>query len=154
MKTKKQLISLYGAMSTVVKNGNAKFKYGVLKNLKLIDSDIEALKTIEKEIAEILKPFEEKRSEIIKKYGTERENGTIAIEPTSENFEAAIKELKALEAEFKSDFEKHTAKLKEYESLLNEETETIALHEILIDNVPDEITDTEMKELMDWEIVE
>ena len=44
MKTKKQIISLFSALTTVKVKGNAKFKYAAIKNLKLIESDIEACK--------------------------------------------------------------------------------------------------------------
>ena len=51
MKTKKQLIALFAALNTVKTKGGAKFKYNTLKNIKVIEPEIEALRTIETEIS-------------------------------------------------------------------------------------------------------
>ena len=153
MKNRKQVIELFAALTTSVKKGNAKFKYAILKNTKLIESEIESLKAIEKEIEETVSGFNEKRNEIIRKYGKEAD-GVISITPDSENFETAVKELEALQIEFKDQIELQKSKVTDYESLLNESVDfAFALNEITIENVPDDITDEEMKQLMDWEIV-
>lgn len=153
MKTRKQVIELFAALSTSVKKGNAKFKYATLKNTKLIESEIESLKAIEKEIEETMTGFNEKRNEIIRKYGKETD-GVIAVAQDSKDFKKAVKELDALQIEFKDQIEAQKAKVTDYEALLNEQVEfAFGFHELTIDNVPDDITDEEMKQLIDWEIV-
>lgn len=154
MKTKKQVIELHSALSSVVKSGNAKFKYAILKNLNVIASEIESIKTIGKEVDELLKPFNEKRNAIIVKFGTEDENGVVTIGKLSEKYLDALDEFKALEEEFKDDLEVYKLKMNEFDALTNEAVDlSFTFHEIAIENVPDTITDTEMKSLMDWEIV-
>lgn len=153
MKTRKQIIELFAALTTSVKKGNAKFKYAILKNTKLIESEIESLKAIEKEIEETMTGFNEKRNEIIRKYGKEAD-GVISIAPDSKDFKKAVKELEALQIEFKDQIELQKSKVTDYEALLNESVEfAFAFNEITIENVPDDITNEEMKALMDWEIV-
>lgn len=153
MKNRKQVIELFVALTTSVKKGNAKFKYAILKNTKCIESEIESLKAIEKEIDEILSGFNEKRNDIIRKYGKEAD-GVISITQDSKDFKKAGKELDALQVEFKEQIEAQKAKVKDYEALLNEPVEfSFGFNELTIENIPDDITDEEMKQLMDWEVV-
>ena len=85
MKTKKQLIALFAALTTVKTKGGAKFKYNTLKNLKVIESEIEALRTIETEISDVMKAYNEARNAIITKYGKEV-NGVLSIQPADEKY--------------------------------------------------------------------
>lgn len=155
MKTKKQLIALFAALTTVKTKGGAKFKYNTLKNLKIIESEIEALKTVEKEISEILVPFDEKRSEVIQKYGKKLPDGSTGIEPNDEDFATAKAEIETLQNEtFKADFEKHATAIADYNKLLDEAFEQpFTFHEITEEQLPDDITDVELEQLMEWEIV-
>ena len=153
MKTKKQLIALFTALTTVKTKGGAKFKYNTLKNLKVIESEIEALRTIETETSDVLKGYNEARNAIITKYGKEV-NGVLSIQPTDEKYKEAVAEIKALETTFKSDIELHTAKTKEYSELLDSTIDNEFLFlEIPPENLPDDITDVEMERLVEWEIV-
>ena len=153
MKTKKQLISLFLSLNTAKTKGGAKFKYNVLKNIKVIESEIDALRTIETEVADILKTYTEAKNAIISKYGKEV-NGVIAIQPTDENYKVALKEIKALDTQFSAEIELHAAKTKEYAELLDTEIDTeYQFMEIHPEVLPDDITDVEMEQLMLWEIV-
>lgn len=152
MKTRKQLIELFTALTAASLIGNAKFKYGSLKNLKIIDSEIETLKTIEKGIAEVLTAYNEKRNELIKKYGTPQEDNMIAITKDSDTYETAVEELTALDLEYKETLDLFATKQNEYVSLLAEEIEfDFKTFEISIDNVPDDFE--HIKVFMDFDIV-
>ena len=56
-----------------------KLAYALAKNRRLL--------------SEHLKDFEEVKSGLIKKYGTEDENGNIAVSPDSENYNAFLEEI-------------------------------------------------------------
>ena len=153
MKTKKQLISLFAALTTAKTKGGAKFKYNILKNLKVIESEIESLRTIETEISDVLKGYNEAYNAIITKYGKEV-NGVLTIQPTDEKYKEAVAEIKELETTFKADIELHAAKTKEYSELLDSAIDNeFSFLEISPENLPDDITDVEMEQLMEWEIV-
>ena len=153
MKTKKQLVALFSALTTVKTKGGAKFKYNTLKNIKAIESEIEALRTIETEISDVLKAYNEARNDIITKYGKEV-NGVISIQPADEKYKEAVAEIKELETTFKTDIELHAAKTKEYSELLDSAIDNeFSFLEISPENMPDDITDVEMEQLMEWEIV-
>ena len=152
MQTKLKLITLYAVLKEASKLGGAKFRYAVLKNLKSIDSEIESLKTIEKDIEEIIKEFLEAKNTFIIKYGNLNEDGMHVIKPTDPNFETILLEMKELEAEHKTSLDLYRLKRDEYEKLLKEDAEfDFNLFEINIDNVPDELKDIEI--LMDFEII-
>ena len=153
MKTKKQLIALFTALTTVKTKGGAKFKYNTLKNLKVIEPEVEPLRIIETEISDVLKGYNEAQKVIIIKYGKEV-NGVIRIQPTDEKYKEAVAEIKELETTFKADIELHTAKTKEYSELLDSTIDNeFTFLEISPENLPDDITDVEMEQLMEWEIV-
>ena len=147
MKTKKQLIALFAALTTVKTKGGAKFKYNTLKNLKVIESEIEALRIIETEISEVLKSYNETRNAIITKYCKEV-NGVLSIQPTDEKYKEAVAEIKELETTFKNDIELHATKTKEYSELLDSTIDNeFPFLEISPENLPDDITDVEMEHL-------
>ena len=153
MKTKKQLIALFAALTSAKTKGGAKFKYNTLKNIKVIESEIEALRTIETEISDVLKAYNEAYNAIITKYGKEV-NGVLSIQPTDEKYKEAVAEIKELETTFKSDIELNATKTKEYSELLDSTIDNEFLFlEISPENLPDDITDVEMEQIMDWEIV-
>ena len=153
MKTKKQLVALFTALTTTKTKGGAKFKYNILKNLKVIEPEIEALRIIETEISDVMKAYNEAYNAIITKYGKEV-NGVLTIQPTDEKYKEAVAEIKELETTFKSDIELHATKTKEYSELLDSTIDNeFLLLEIPPENLPDDITDVEMERLMEWEIV-
>jgi hypothetical protein len=117
IRTKKDLIELFQALETAVKKGTTMFKLLIFRNLKLIESEIESLKTIEKEINQVLEPYHTEYSGIIQQYGTER-NGQLTIEKSDKNYTQALKEIKLLEIKFKEDISLHNAKMKDYTETL------------------------------------
>jgi hypothetical protein len=152
MQTKLKLITLYAVLKEASKIGGAKFRYAVLKNLKSIDSEIESLKTIEKDIEEIIKDFNEAKNIIIMEHGTPDEKGIHVVKPGDENFELVNKKIKDLVKTHETSLDLYRLKREEYEKLLKEDAEfDFNLFEINIDNIPDELKDLEI--LMDFEIV-
>ena len=152
MKTKNKLIYLYKVLNASSKMGVAKFKYGILKNLNNIEKDIEALKTIEKDIEESIKEFSEKKNDIIVKYGTPAEDGNVVVSTDSPNYNLVTETIKELAEEYKDTLAEYQKKRLEYETLLNEEAEfDFKVHEISIDNVPDDFD--ELGILMEFNIV-
>jgi len=152
MQTKLKLITLYAVLKEASKIGGAKFRYAVLKNLKSIDSEIESLKTIEKDIEEIIKDFNEAKNIIIMEHGTADEKGIHVVKPGDENFELVNKKIKDLVKTHETSLDLYRLKREEYEKLLKEDAEfDFNLFEINIDNIPDELKDLEI--LMDFEIV-
>lgn len=152
MKNRNNLIALYKALEAASKMGNAKFKYAALKNLKIINSEIDTLKVLETEIEEVLSEYNIEKNSIISKYGTRRDNGTISVEPDNENYQTVIEDLDKLNAKFEDSFDLYEKKRNEYIVLLNEPFDIqFKFFELNIDNVPDEFQDLEI--LMDFDIV-
>jgi len=152
MSTRKKLIELYGVLLNVKQIGNAKFKYAIEKNIRIVNSEIDSIKEIEKGIEEVLKEFNDKRNNIITKYGTPDEKGIISISPDSENFEIVSTEIKELTEEYKEDITSYNEKKKDYFELLEEEIEfDFKLHELNINAIPDEFEQVSL--FMDFEII-
>ena len=148
---RKKLTELFTALTKSTTIGGTKFRYGVLKNLRIIDLEIETLKGLEKDLQAILTEYTDARNSIIKKYGKE-ENGIISVNKDSENYGQTMVELNELGITYKEDINKYNEKAKEYEELLNEEYDfDFNLFEISLDNIPDEFK--ELNILMDFEIV-
>lgn len=137
--TRENIIKLYRAIEESENTGNAKFKYGLLKNKKIVNIEIEKLKTEELEMTEIIKDYSEKRNDIIKKYGVTDKDGNISIDKESENFNTVIKELEELNIEYKESLDFYAEKQVEYAKKLNEPFEfNEEMFEISINNIPDE----------------
>ena len=152
MKTRKQIIELFNALSQASMIGNAKFKYAALKNLRTIDSEIETLRSIEKDIAGTIAEYNDRQNDIIKQYGTAQPDGNIAVTKDSENYEATTKAIEDLKVEYKEALNEFEQKQADYIKLLEEEIEfDFKLHEVIIDNVPDEFG--YIKLFMDFNII-
>lgn len=150
--TKEKIIELYRAIEEYENIGNAKFKYGLLKNKKIINSVIEELKEEELENTEIIKDFSTKRNEIISKYGVADKSGNISISKDNENFDIVIKSLEELNIEFQDPLDLYVEKQNEYSKKLKEPFEFLSeMFEISINNIPDEFKYQEL--LLDFNIL-
>lgn len=154
MKNRTELISLFTTLNKQLNKGNAKFKYAILKNIKILSPEIETLKNMEEQIYNIIKEYEEKRSIIIRQYG-KQEGEIIKIDPNSENYEVALKELTELIENNKDKINENDIKTKEYYNFLNEETSfDFKLHKINPDDLPDNISSEDLGVLMALEILD
>jgi hypothetical protein len=154
MKNKNELITLFTTLNKQLNKGNAKFKYAILKNIKLITPEIETLRKIEDDAYIVVKDYNEKHTAIIRKYGTVEGEMTL-IKPDSEYFPTAIKELAELKEEYKVQLEEYEAKTLEYRNLLNEDTTfEFILHKINPNDLPDSIESEDLGILMQYEIVD
>lgn len=152
MQTKQNLIKLFNVLTNAATFGSPIFKYKVLKNLKVIDDEIEILKAIEKEMEEGIKDFAEARNALISKYGTPDEKGIITISPSDPNFDEVSKRMNELADEHKEALDIYNTKAIEYNSLLTEEFEPeFEFIEIDIELIPNEVED--IKTLMDFNII-
>jgi len=154
MKNKNELITVFTTLNKQLNKGNAKFKYAILKNIKLITPEIETLRKIEDDAYIVVKDYNEKHTAIIRKYGTVEGEMTF-IKPDSEHFPTAIKELTELKEEYKVQLEEYEAKTLEYRNLLNEDTTfEFTLHKINPNDLPDNIESEDLGILMQYEIVD
>jgi len=152
MKTRKQLIELFKALTEGSTIGNAKFKYGSLKNIRIINSEIETLKEIEKSNEGILKEYNTNYNNLLTKYGKSLPDGSISVNKNDENYDLVVEKIKSLREEYKDDWDTYNDKQKEYLELLDEDCDfDFNVFEISIDNVPDEFN--YMKVLMDFDII-
>ena len=154
-----EIFHALNALQSAKKSSNAKFRYGLKKDLSIIEPEIKVLQEIEKENAEPLKPMQEKRDAFIKEKGKKDGKGGFYIpmfeaKPTKEDLEivAAYEEkVKELEEEFKDILEAAEEKEKEYFEMLKETDITTELnfHKISIENCPDWITEPEFARFTD-----
>lgn len=154
MQTKQNLIKLFNVLTNAATFGSPIFKYKVLKNLKVIDNEIEILKAIEKEMEEGIKDFAEAKNAFIMKYGTpdSDKDGMYIIKPTDPDFETVVSEIKKLEEEHKDSLSQYVHKVQEYNLLLAEDFEPdFEFIEIDIELIPNEVED--IKTLMDFNII-
>lgn len=152
VKTKKELIELFHALTSAVKRGSVTFKLAVFRNLKQIDSEIEFLKSIETEIEELLKEYRTKYYQVIEKYGTKKGDQFI-IEKDNENFDKVIDEIKVLEDEYKETIELYNSKQNDYNKVLDSAIDfKFTAIEIKEELLPSDLTDIELKQMLEFGI--
>ena len=131
--------------------GNAKFKYAIEKNIRIIKSEVENIHILSDDINNIVKDYLVERDELIKKYGSPKDN-IISIDKTDENYDVAMKELSEISIKYKDSLELYDTEFKNYQlSLDNEYDSGLIFHEILSENIPDEFNGQGL--LMDFEIL-
>ena len=143
-----EILQLNAALETASEKGNLKFKYALLKNLKKLAPEVEALRKLTETANECLKAFNEARQKLIES----KLNGRTEIKQTDADFAEVVAAIKALQVgEFKADFETYETKVKELEAFMNEEFENnFEFHTVAFENLPEELTKTEYAQLMDW----
>ena len=147
-----EILQLNAALETAAEKGNLKFKYALLKNLKKLAPEVEALRKLTETANECLKAFNEARQKLIES----KLNGRTEIKQTDADFAETLAAIKALkECEFKSDFETYEIKIKELEAFMNEEVDNnFEFHTVTFENLPEELTKTEYQQLMDLGIAQ
>jgi len=143
---KMHIYSLKPVLEQLKKVGaKPKFHYGVIKNLKLIQPELEALE----ELRESLQiagwdGYVQKEKDLLTEYAEKDEEGNpILTGPNSvrlneETKEEFYKKKEELDEENKELIEKYTKNQKEFDSILSEDVE-VKLYKIDIDNVPEDL---------------
>jgi predicted nucleic acid-binding Zn-ribbon protein len=149
---KAEVLQLNAALETASEKGNLKFKYALLKNIKKIAAEVEALKKLSETANECLKAFNEARQKLIES----KLNGRTEIKQTDADFAETLAAIKAMkEGEFKADFETYETQVKKLEEFMNEEIEKpFDFHTVAFENLPDDLTKSEYSQLMDCGIAQ
>lgn len=120
--------------------GNAKFKYFVWKNKKLIQDELEI---IEKSlvISDEFKKYDSERVELCKTHSNKDESWEAIM--INNSFDIIDKwlftiDMKELQEKHKETLEAYAKQIEDYDKLLNEETQ-LELVKVWDDNIPDEL---------------
>jgi hypothetical protein len=141
------LFRLREGLNDVSNLKGVKFAYVVLKNKKIVEEEIETLqKSVEMSLQ--FQEFERKRIGLCEQFSEKNKDGSPIIIinaysiPDRETFESEVSQLKNKYLECVLEREKQ---LREYDKLLNEESDVInRLSKININNVPDDISATQL----------
>jgi len=143
-----ELLRLQEGINNVSNIKGVKFAYALMKNKKLIDAEIKCLqKGIEP--AKEYQEFNQKRIDLCKSHATKDDkNEPVIIDKNyvignQENFTIKVN---ALIAEYKNAIDTYEQQLKEYENLLNENTELDSqFYKMTIDYLPEDISAKELE---------
>jgi hypothetical protein len=136
---------------------NVSFAYAVVKNLKLLEKEIEVLEEVRKPSEEFMQEFQPKVDELVKKHAKKDEDGnpeqgdgpqgpTIQVDPKNKvKFE---KEFAALEKENQALVDQRMEQLTKFNDLLQEEVE-IELVKIKKEDLPEDIKVAELYGISD-----
>lgn len=132
---------------------NAKFKYFIWKNKKLI---LDELEIIEKSliVSDKFKEYDTKRIELCKKHSNKDENWeAIMIDKRFDinDFKWFEKDILKLQEEFKETLNENDKHISDYEKLLNEETK-LELVKVDSENIPDELSQILMDILIKYDL--
>ena len=145
--TKRELFALFTGLRVLGNLKGVRFAYAVAKNTNIIKPEIEALQEALKGSDEFLE-FEKQRVELAKKHAKKDENGKPLSEGGSfvmeneDKFNVLLEKLK-YSSKFKSVTKEREDQLKNWEKLMDEESELV-LYSIALDSVPEEITTEQM----------
>jgi len=163
---KKEVVALYQGLNRVGNLSGVKFAYAVSRNLAILKPEIEALEKITEPTDEY-KKFDEERVKLVEKFALKDDKGKAKMVSMKENpqlteyvvdplkQEELNKEFEDLKNEYKEAVEGRENQIKEYNELLNTESE-IQLHKISQSEVPNQITASQMNSIfaiVDEEIV-
>ena len=144
----KDILDLSSALESITTEGcNAKFKYAIAMNKKIIESTVAILRDTLKPSDEYIR-LENERLTICNRYCERDENSNPVMSNgsfvmKSETKEQSDKEIGDFMEKNKNSYDNEIAKSQDITSLLDEET-TIDLYKININFVPDAIKQSEM----------
>ena len=150
---KRDLYALQNGLRSMGHLKGAKFSYGLAKNKKRIDAEIELLEEIRKP-SEEMNEYERQRIELCESLCLRNEDGSVNFLVSDENpelkqyqfgdkhseFDQKFSELKE---RYRSALETHSDKMKEFVSLLDEPLD-IEFYKISLESVPNDIRSEEM----------
>lgn len=152
---KKDLFILQETLNKLSDIKSTKFGYFVLKNLKMIEPELEILRKMA-EPGEGLKAYETKRVGICNEFCEKDEAGeakTVLGPDGRDQYvitdrEAFDAQLKLLRDEFKADFDTEETKIKEMNTIMMEDA-GLELYKIKLDNIPDGLSAQDLLALDD-----
>lgn len=156
----KQLQLLKNLLEQMPEKADMRFKYGVNKNLKIVNSLLEPIETTEKQAREVLRDYdaeyEKEKNALIMDLGEMRADGGREINSNSPNFKKWLTRHTDL---LKTLSEKYEAQLKDYEKNMLEltpqydEEVDFTPYKVSIDITP-ELPRKVLEVLMDYGIIE
>jgi len=125
-----------------------KFAYGISKNKKIVDSEIESVKESVAQ-SETFTEFEAKRIELCKEYAEKDEKGEFKVESNEYVLPAEKKEefeirLNALREQNKEAIDEREKQLIDYKEFIDQES-TIEFYKIKLSSVPEDISAEELE---------
>ncbi len=138
---KSDIYRLYHGLNSCVGLSGAKFNYAVAKNIRILQSEVEAIDAARKP-SEDYQAYDKEREELAKSYALKDEKGEAIIE----NGQYKIIDQDAFDAALDVVKEKHKDAIaqreqqdKDFTALLESEADTIELHKVKLSDVPDAI---------------
>lgn len=157
MKMKKENVYALNQLFTKLKTfGGTKFKYSILRNLSILESQVKPLLEIEESLKAEISGFDSDRIQLISEIGTPKEDGTIFIDPTNENmFNKFKEEMEKLVEKHKDVLDSYNKKESEFLEILKEPIEgSIEFRKIDIESCPEDgITSEDLELLIKFDII-
>lgn len=151
--TRQKLVELYQSLNAVGNLRGVKFAYAVIRNLNILQPEIEALQK-SAEPSKDFNIFEMARVELAKKHAKKDKNGEAVVEANQfviENKEKFDKEFVLLRKKHKEAVANRDKQIAEYNKLLEEEVK-IELFKIKMSDVPQDISTEQLKGI--FEVIE
>lgn len=118
--TKRELIIIYQTLDKNYKTDSVKFNYWINKNIKIISSEIESLRSVEELNEKIIEEYIADQRILFKKYGKQSGDNIIVPAESSVEFQ---KEVTELDVKHKDTLVVFNEKEKQRNEILDEETE-------------------------------
>ena len=151
--TKKKLISIADALNSI-KSENKMLTYAIIKNQRLIESEVMALNESQNFDTPAYHEYVGKIREVVAKYGKKDENGNIIPTPTGFmtedgfNPEEVQDAINIINEEYNSILEDRSSQISKYNMMLEDIIEYDFIPLKLYD-LPDSVSDEAMKNLFD-----
>jgi hypothetical protein len=143
------ILNLYDGLSKINLKG-VKFSYGVAKNIALLKTEVESLSKAQESSKEFVE-YDNARIELAKKHAKKDDKGEPVVEKNSyviENQEAFDKEFETLKKTHKKALDERENQIKDFNDLLEKETD-IQFHKIKLEDVPEDISTEQMTTIYD-----
>lgn len=120
---KKELVLIFKILQANVNTDSVKFNYWVSKNLKLINSEIEVIKSIEDQNMEVISEYKKDQRILIEKYGEIVDASIGKYMIPEKNIGAFSDESEIIEKKHEANITLFTEKEQALNSILSEEVE-------------------------------
>jgi uncharacterized protein (DUF3084 family) len=144
---KKDLFTLHGAITNLANVKAVKVAYGLAKNKKIINDEIELIKEslekIDDKYTDVEKEYETKRIELAKEYSDkDKDDNPIVVKnnyKVTTNIGLFTEKLEQLNAEY-SEFIEHRTKIKENNDKLLDSESEIEFYKINLNDFPSDLS--------------